>query len=484
MMVSQMFTINQLETMTRQQKRKMERDYQKKLKSLERRIRNCNLPVSFDNLTVTAFGNFGLLEAFKQAMDFRSMLKRIRLKRHHNCKYTDTELLDTMIDAISLGLLRFSHMNILQNDPGCQKIKEVTQIPDESTLRNFLSLLCEQKVLDQLPLVNQNLLALKFKSDKPREVWLDIDDSVLTVFGKQNGSEVGYNPRYHGRPSYKVKVAFISGTAELVHARLYSGNVASNGQFMEFLKETLDILAAHNIIVKGIRIDKGFFDELNFAYLEEQCIDYVCKAKLTSTMRKVIKYLDEQNQWQSLSDHYAVGEITIPLPKWSKARRFVLIRETQKPKATNDQLCFDLETYDYQVIVTSLDDYSPEQIWHEYNQRCNIENKIDELKTGLGFEQMSQHEMERNIAFMWLKILSYNLLNWFRLTILDDKTSHAEVPTIRRKILNVPGNIVGNDRYRHVKLAPNTWLQNVLKKAKDKLKMFIRQQAWVAVNSG
>lgn len=129
-----------------------------------------------------------------------------------------------MIDSISLGLLRFSHMNALQTDPGYQKIREITQVPDESTLQNFLSLICEQKVLGQLPLVNQELLSLKAKSDKPREVWLDIDDSVLTVFGKQEGAK-SFNPRYHGRLSYKVKVAFISGTCELINARLYSENV-------------------------------------------------------------------------------------------------------------------------------------------------------------------------------------------------------------------------------------------------------------------
>ena len=118
--------------------------------------------------------------------------------------------------------------------------------------------ICEQKALAQLPLVNQEMLSLKAKSDQPREVWLDIDDSVITVFGKQEGANVGYNPRYHGRSSYKVKVAFISGTCELVHAGLYSGTVASNGQFIDFLEETLEILAAQNIIVKGIRMDKGF----------------------------------------------------------------------------------------------------------------------------------------------------------------------------------------------------------------------------------
>ena len=159
-----------------------------------------------------------------------------------------------------------------------------------------------------------------------------------------------------------------------------------------------------------------------------------------------------------MSKHYAAAEITVPLPKWAKARRFVFIRETLQPKVIDNQLCFDLKTYDHQVIVTSNDKYSPEEVWHKHNKRCNIENKIDELKVGLGFEKMSQEEMKRNIAFMWLKVLSYNLLNWFRLALLGDKDSHAEVSTIRRKILNIPGNVVGNNRYRHITLAPNPWL--------------------------
>ncbi|XEQ93563.1 IS1380 family transposase ISDre2 [Sporomusa carbonis] len=75
--------------------------------------------------------------------------------------------------------------------------------------------------------------------EKPREVWLDFDDSVVTVFGEQGESAVGYNPRYHGRRSYKVKVAFISGTGELVYSKLYDRKTASNGQFREFLEETL-----------------------------------------------------------------------------------------------------------------------------------------------------------------------------------------------------------------------------------------------------
>ena len=357
------------------------------------------------------------------------MLQQVKLVRHHNCQYSSTDLLDTIIDALSLGLLRFFHMETLQKDPGYQKIKDVLKVADESTLRYFLDRLSEQKGSEQLAQLNQSILSLKAQCDSPREVWLDIDDSVITVFGQQKGSEIGYNPRYRGRASYKI------------------------------------------------------IDEDNFAYLEEQNIEYIAKAKLSSTVRKIISYLDEQNQWQPISKHYAAGEITIPLPKWTKARRFVFIRESIKPKTVGKQIALDLETYDYEVIVTSCEDLTPEKVWHEYNQRCNVENKIDEIKVGLGFEQMSQQEMERNSIFMWLKVLSYNLLNWFRLTLLDNRSSHFEVTTVRRRILNVPGNIVGQNRYRHIKLAPDAWLQNVISFAKQRLKDFLYLRAWVAVNS-
>ncbi len=36
--------------------------------------------------------------------------------------------------------------------------------------------------------------------------------------------------------------------------------------------------------------------------------------------------------------------------------------------------------YEYQAIVTNIDYLTPVEIFDDYNQRCNIQNKIDELK--------------------------------------------------------------------------------------------------------
>lgn len=478
MMVTQVFTNNQQEDISRQQKRAEERRRQKAQKKLELLAAKTNLLVTFDNASVTGYGNFGIFEAFKKVVGFQELLQsHIDIKRRHNCLYPANQIIDTLVDAAALGLLRFSHMGALKQDPGYQTIKDVDTVPDERTLRYLLAKL-DKDHIEQFRKMNEGILSLKADLDGPRSVWLDFDDSVITVFGDQEGSEIGYNPRYHGRPSYKVKVAFVSGSAELINADLCGGKTASNGGFLEFLKETLAKIDPHKIVVEGIRIDRGFFDEANFIYLEDNSLQYVCKGKMTGGMKKVLDYLNEQNAWEALDETYATAEITIPLPSWTRARRLVFIRERIKPKEIKGQMCLELETYEYQVIVTNMEDLTCEEVWHWYNKRCNIENKIDELKVGLGLDQTSQHEMQRNIIYMWIKIIAYNLLNWFRTAILPEEASHHEIPTLRRLILNVPGNIVGQGRYRHVKLAPNPWLEKTIQTIKTKFQEFITQRSY------
>ena len=451
------------EPVSRQVRRAIERNMSKKLKQMQKKVQQTAPQVTFDNHTVTQFGLFGFLEAFKHMIGWQDIVKKhLQVNRRHNAKYLASDLLETLVDSACLGLFRFSHMDALQRDSSYQQCKDIRKVADESTLRYFLRQMSPETI-NQLAVMNQEILAHKFRVEKPREVWLDFDDSVITVFGEQEKSAVGYNPRYHGRRSFKVKVGFISGTGELVYLKLYDGATASNGEFLDFLKDTLAKLDPKQITVKGIRVDRGFFDEKLFAYLESEHIEYICKAKMTANVRKIANYLEETEQFESVSSCYAAADIHVPLPTWEKARRFVCIRETLEPKDKNgSQLCLDLPVYEYQAIVTSLDELTAEEIWHEYNQRANIENKIDELKVGLGMDQMSQHEFDRNQAFLWIKGLAYNLLNWFRLALLEDNACRYEVPTLRRMILNVPGNVVGHDRYRHIKLAPNEPLMKLV----------------------
>ncbi len=479
-MLAQVLTDEQLQTMSRQRRRDLERRQAKERARLDRLVRQADLPVTFDNRSVTASGGFGLLEGFKRAIGFVDLARKHgTVQRRHNCRYTAVRLLDSLVDGIALGLLRFDHMNALKGDPGYRLIKGLDHVPDERTLRYFLARLGPEDV-DKLRSFNQVLLCQKARTEPPRSVWLDVDDTVMTVFGDQEGAEIGYNPRYRGRPSYKAKVAFVAGSAELVNADLLGGKTASNGGFLPFFEQTLAAMPPRTV-VEGVRMDKGFFDEANFTFLEDRCLLYVCKVPLKPSIRKIIAHLDAHKAWRRLDETYAVAEIRVPLPFWERARRFVLVRETVQPSGTGAQLALGVETHDYEVMVTNWDDPPPEEVWRWYNQRATVENRIDEMKTGLGLDRNSQHEMNRNKVFMWLKILAYNLVNWFRSALLPEDASRHEVPTIRRRVLNVPGNVVGNGRYRHIRLAPNGWLEAVIAHVKANLRELVALMAWLNV---
>lgn len=103
---------------------KLKGSRKKALKKLQKLTQHTNLPVVFDNRTVTSYGNFSLIDSFKQAIGFIELLQEhLTVNRHHNFRYSTAQLVDIMVDCICVGLFRFMHMDALKSDPGYCKIK-------------------------------------------------------------------------------------------------------------------------------------------------------------------------------------------------------------------------------------------------------------------------------------------------------------------------------------------------------------------------
>lgn len=388
-----------------------------------------------------------------------------------------------MIDGICIGYSRFSHMEVLQQDPGYLLVKGCNRFPNETTFRRFLAKF-KPEHLEQLRQLNLKLLWRKARTENAREVWIDIDDTVITLFGKQEGGKIGYNPRYHGRPSLKLRVAFIAETGELIHLQLIDGKANPRRGFLDFIKE-IETALPPNYILRGIRADSGFPDQEVMGYLEERQIAYVFKLPKKATVKKAISFLEHEPAFWELLDKtkksweveesWAVADIRLTMTNWSKDRRVVIYREPEVHPQQDGQLTLPLVTYTYQAIVTNLepDEMAPVDLYRFYNGRANIENRIDELKEGYSMEQQSQHELIRNQAFTWLKAIAYNLLTWFKHALLPADLQKGEITTIRRKILVIAGNIVGSGRYRHVKLAQNPRLQKIVCAIQKSIDAFI-----------
>ena len=59
---------------------------------------------------------------------------------------------------------------------------------------------------------------------RPRTVIFDLDTTVLTVYGRQGRSAVGFNPKKRGRPSYLPLLCFEGGTGDVFYGSYHPGD--------------------------------------------------------------------------------------------------------------------------------------------------------------------------------------------------------------------------------------------------------------------
>ena len=175
------------------------------------------------------------------------------------------------------------------------------------------------------------------------------------VFGNQEGSGVGYNPTKHDRASFKEKVGILGLTNEVINLTLENGKHHTNYELEAFIRKCR-ILLPDEWTLKRVRIDS-------------------------------VNQKDHLYPWTDIDETFSLNECHFRLPKLQKCYRFILIR---KPAPVKDkkqqQMDIDAVKYCYQLIVTNIETMTAEEIFHDYNQRCDVENKIDELKEGFAFD--------------------------------------------------------------------------------------------------
>ncbi len=465
--------------MNREQRRRYNKERKKIRKKLEKKAKNGKLDVLFTDETVTSSALFIFIESFKKAIQLQEMIKKhITMKRYHNAIYPYDVLIDQLIDALIIGYYRYSHVNELKFDPGYKVIKGGVTVSDESTIRKAFKNMTEEQIIEFNKL-NSELVVLLLSLFPSQSVWLNADDTVITVHGEQEKAEKGYNPKYPGRKSYKAKVTTIGDLDFVLNIALYGGKTASNGNFLEFLQNSLDAMhSLKSIVIEGIRLDKGFFDQKTFQLLEELNIFYVCKVPLQENIKKMIGYLDEMNNWTPISDseYYDSAELTVPLPTWEKARRFIFIRKKELVMDEDSLFPGLVLEYRYEVIVTNILEDTPEEIWHRYNKRADVENRIDELKEGFALDKASQKRFKSNTFFTIIKTIAYNLLQGFKL-LLPQSMRHYEAPRLRREFINKPGNVYSNRKKIYITLPKIAALEKTITILKRKFNIFLDKLA-------
>jgi Transposase DDE domain group 1 len=183
-----------------------------------------NLKLACNHAGLTHFGGAYFLHEFVRVLQLRNFLARHLNYHRRNSDYSVSQMLLALIYPIILGLDRIETASLLIANGTFQYLTGLKSFPDPQTLRRFL-LKAPTHLRAQLHRVNDRLLQRFIHLPEHRSrLILDLDSTVLTVFGHQQGAEIGYNPRYRGKRSYDPLLCLEANSSFLCDVELRRGD--------------------------------------------------------------------------------------------------------------------------------------------------------------------------------------------------------------------------------------------------------------------
>lgn len=374
------------------------------------------LSFQFTDKPVTPWGGLRLVQEMLIRMRFREALEASGLPQpRSNRGYDPVVMMEAFIVCVWIGGVRFSHTSAVRFDEALCEMFGWKRVASVSTFTRWFRRF-KQKEVDQ---VFGSLGHWFWEQLSPRTITLDLDSSVVTRYGKQEGAVQGYNRQKFGKPSHRPLFAFAADWRMVLHAWLRPGNANETNGPEKFIDESLALLGTKHR-VGLIRADAGFYAGEFIDNLESRPIHYIISAKMTPPLKHRIA---EQKQWLNIDPGIDVAEFEYQGMRWLKPRRMVIVRHElkQMPHALG-RILIEVPGYKFSAFVTTLD-LPPAEIWRLYNGRCDSENRIAELKGEFGLNGFCLDSFYGTEAAFRCVMLAYNLMSLFRQALLQAPTA-------------------------------------------------------------
>jgi hypothetical protein len=302
--------------------------------------------------------------------------------------------------------------------------------PDPGTLRRFLSRMGERSVLRMFESLHDRLRAAFL--GQPSSAVFDLDSTVLTVYGRQQGARVGFNPKKRGRRSYLSQMCVEGRTGDCWAGSLRPGNAHVLQVVRPLVEHALEKLPSSVRRVR-VRANGAFYDGGFLSYLEARQAGYAITARITGPLANRFTAI----RYRVYRGGIEAGDLPYTAEGWDHSRRIVVIRRPVPEEPCWQLTLFRLGEFVYQAMVTNLD-LKPLPLWRFYSHRARIEQAVREWKHGWPLGQMPRRDAAANAPWFHLVIFAFNLLNWFKRSCVTGALRRATIPTLRRCLFDVP----------------------------------------------
>ena len=418
------------------------------------------LKIEYSDKKVTPFGGMKLLKNFIDKTRVIEDLKSVNLPiGFSNIAYDPINIIQGFWLAIFTGASRYIYADWLRYDTTLQTIFEIDKLPSQSTYSRFFHKFNIEKNSEIFPILQQKFLSQLDVGS----LTIDLDSTVITRYGEQEGAKKGYNPKKPGRNSHHPIIAFIDQTKMIANTWMRSGNTSSLNNYDAFLNETFDICLKDKK-VGLVRADSGFYSQEFLEWFEKRGINYIVAVKFYENIKYTIGNI---TKWIKIIKGVDVASLRFK-PDNGSERRYIIVRKLSEeyPKS-GGKLLFDEPIYRYSDYVTNIE-LPVDQIYNIYNTRADCENRIKELKYDFGADNFCLKDFYATEASFRFIMMAYNIMALFKHEVVN---SNMMLSTLRSYCFALGSWITEHSNQKVLKISlpqkRRTWMNGLFENVKQ-----------------
>ena len=354
-------------------------------------------------------------------------------------------VLGTLMLSTLAGHRRYAHITTMRCDSVNPRLLGMTKVVSEDSARKAFRGADEEACAGWL---QKHLM--RCYEPLLYEPWiLDVDGTIKTLYGHQEGAVVGYNPHKPGRPSHVYHTYFVANLRLVLDVEVQAGNQTAACFAQPGLWKFIDGLPrqAWPAFLRG---DCDWGNERVIHEAEKRGMAYLFKLRKSVLVKALMEEAMYRSDWTPCGQGWQGVEESLRLKGWTQSRRVVVLRREIKGEIAGVKEerrrigCEQLELafvetleparkYEYAVLVTSLEEELLTVAQH-YRDRADAENSFDELKNQWGWGGYTTQDLGRCQIMARINALVYN---WWSLFVrLAIPSRHAEAITSRPLLLS------------------------------------------------
>ena len=472
-------------------KKKYHKTIEKRKRSIEKRLKRKNyvnqaepmikdLNIGYEvaeRMRAVGYGGIGAIHKMvcKLGLD-RGINESLKLFKAHLPYHESDHVLNIAYNVLSGGT-RLEDIERLRQDESYMDGLGAQRIPDPTTSGDFLRRFNAEDLLKLQEAINGTRKAVWERQDEEflEEGIIDVDGTIAGTTGECKG---GMDISYKGIWGYAPLLVTLANTKEVLYLVNRPGNKKSSEGAAEWMDRAIEVVgsAFRKVWVRGdtdFSLTKhldGWSERVSFVFGYDSMPNLVKLAdelgkkawkRLNRPAKYEVKTEEVRERPENVKERVVrereyrnlrllseeVAEFRYRPGACEKYYRMIVVRKNLSVEKGEVRLFDDVRYFFY---ITNDWEKTKDEIVFFANDRCNQENVIGQLKSGVNAMRMPSSDLNSNWAYMVTATLAWNLKAWYGL-LTPDKVKGEEIVRMEFKrflmsFMQIPCQIVKTGR--------------------------------------